>query len=156
MELKTAIKATIVIAVLALAPAQAQGQVCNVPTLVHTTVQRAIDDTRCTTINLSDQSYPESLRISRSLTIAGPAALADIAGHVRVDGSGTVVAMNNVMVQNGCTPDAMLVTDGGQLNSSRLEVVYVDTDPCPSSLAGLIFIGDFEIGNASQWTIAIP
>ena len=47
-------------------------QTCAVPGS-HTTIQEAADDPACATITLAAQTYPESIVIRRSLTLAGPA-----------------------------------------------------------------------------------
>ena len=60
--------------------------VCTVPGS-HATIQEAIDDPSCTTINLSTQTYPESINITRTLTLAGPGGGgAIVEGLVRVVG----------------------------------------------------------------------
>ena len=134
MRFNRAKKVAFVIVALALAPVLAQAQICDVPSFLFATVQSAIDNISCTTINLANQTYPESVLIARSLTVAGPdpTTPATIAGHMQVEGSATVVDMSNVLVQNGCVPEAMLVTAGGQVNSSKLDVVWVDGNPCPT------------------------
>jgi len=140
---------------LALPPAVSRAVDCDVPRPAHPTVQSAIDDAACTTINLGDQSYSESLLIRRSLSIVGPPELADIAGYVEVGGSGTVVEMTNLMVENGCVPYSFLVTDGGQVNTTRLEVVSTDGAPCPP-VDSVIFADGFESGSTSRWSVAVP
>ena len=128
---------------------------CNVPGS-HATVQSAIDDTDCTNVVLADQGYDESLLINRSVAITGPAALADINGHVEVQGAGNVVDMTNIQVQNGCLPEAFLVTDGGRVDSTRLEVVWSDGGPCPTASTDHIFSDGFESSDTSRWSAAAP
>ena len=91
-----------------LAPVASLADVCDVPSAEYPTVQRAVDTPICTTVNLTDPSYPESVLIRRSLSISGPAALAIIEGLVEVRGGGTVVQMDNLSIENGCTPSAFL------------------------------------------------
>ncbi len=60
-------------AIAALAAPPAHAQTCTVPGS-HTTIQEAIDDPACATVALATQTYPESIVIRRSLTLAGVAA----------------------------------------------------------------------------------
>lgn len=141
--------------ILALVPAVSLAVDCTVPTPRYPTVQSAINDTVCTTINLSDQSYPESILINRSLSILGPAGLADIEGYVQVRGAGTVVQMDNLMVHNGCQPAAFLVTSEGHVDSTRLEVEYEAGAPCPA-IDLMPFSDGFESGNTLAWSSTVP
>ena len=154
MHWTTGRNCVVLIAILALAPGVSFAVDCTVPDGSYPTVQSAINDVTCTTINLSDQSYPESILIYRSVTIAGPPGLADIAGFVKVQGGSTVVQMNNVMVQNGCQPLAFEVMTGSQFDSTRLEVIYQAGDPCPE-LEVTLFADGFESGNTSAWSVTV-
>ncbi len=156
MHLTIGRKAAVFIVALALTPALSRAQICDVPSPAHPKLQGAIEDTACATINLADQSYAESILITRTLSILGPVGLADINGHVQVQGASTVVEMTNLMVENGCTPEAFLVTAGGQVNSERLEVVWIDGAPCPPVFSTHIFSDDFESSDTSAWSAAVP
>lgn len=141
---------------LALTSATAFADECDVPSVGYPTVQRAVDSPICTTINLSDQGYPESILIWRSLTIAGPTELAAIEGLVEVRGIGTFVEMNNLSIENGCTPSAFLTSEGSQVNTERLDVVWTDGGPCPPVALSPIFSDGFESGNTSAWSETTP
>ena len=141
---------------LALTPALSRAQICVVPSPAHPKLQGAIENAACATINLADQSYAESILITRTLSLLGPPELADINGFVQVQGASTVVEMTNLMVENGCTPAAFLVTAGAQVNSERLEVVWVDGGPCPTVSSRHIFADDFESSDTSAWSAAVP
>jgi len=140
---------------IAVVPATSYAVDCSVPSGAYPTVQEAIDDTNCTTVNLADQTYDESLLVDRSLSIVGPPALADINGHVHVQGVGTVVQMDNLMIENGCTPEAYLVNSSGHVDSSRLEIAWVSGAPCPPVFTPL-FSDGFETGNTSLWSGVAP
>src|SRR5437867_10848981 len=49
------------------------GPVCNVPA-DYPTIQDAVNDTGCTTINVAAGTYPESVTIGRAVTLKGPNA----------------------------------------------------------------------------------
>lgn len=57
---------------------------CSVPSLAYPTIQSAVDDSTCTTINVAPGVYTENVSISRSLTLngaqAGQPAAARISG----------------------------------------------------------------------------
>ena len=149
------LRLVISITLIALAPTTSHAVDCSVPSGAYPTIQEAIDDTSCTTVNLADQSYEESLLIARSLSILGPPALAELNGHVKIEGSGTVVQMDNLMIENGCSPEAYLVTNSGHVDSSRLEVAWVNGAPCPAVFTPL-FADGFETGNTSLWSGVAP
>ena len=155
MHLTLAERFALVLVLITLTPAITQAVVCNVPSGTYPTIQEAIDDTNCTTVNLADQSYDESILVDRSLSILGPPALAELNGHVKIQGTGTVVQMDNLMVENGCSPEAYLVTSSGHVNSSRLEVSWVNGAPCPAVFTPL-FSDGFETGNTSLWSGVAP
>ena len=127
--------------------------VCTVPGS-HATIQEAIDDPACTTINLAVQTYPESINIPRSLILAGPGGGgAIVEGLVRVVGAGTVVDLNDLAVQNGCLENAMLVLGGAEVNGTNLTVERSAALPCPPSF---IFSDGFETGDTSAWSSQVP
>ena len=128
---------------------------CTVPG-DHATIQDAAGDYGCDPINLADQAYPESVRLERSVTIAGPPQVAEIAGLVAVEGAGTVVHLANVRVDNGCAPESLSAASGGRVAGESLEVVHTDGAPCPSVSIDLLFADGFESGDTSSWTGSVP
>ena len=120
----------------------------------HATIQEAIDDPACTTISLAAQTYPESISILRSLTLSGPpAGGAIVEGLVWVVGSGSVVDLADLLVQNGC-PESLLVQGGAQVNGANLQVIHSAALPCPPP--PLIFTDGFESGDTSGWSGQVP
>jgi len=149
----------IVFAALALvlaAPATSvHAQTCTVPG-THTTIQEAADDPTCATVNLSAQTYPESIIIRRSMTLAGPGTGgAVIQGLVLMTGSGTQVTLNDLNVENGCAPDALRSSGGARLTCNNLDVVRSGTLPCPLT-ADTVFTDGFESGNTGAWSNTSP
>ncbi|MFL5803509.1 MAG: hypothetical protein ACJ8CR_17420, partial [Roseiflexaceae bacterium] len=67
-------------------PARAAGPSCTVGAggATYATIQAAIDDTGCTTINVAAGTYAEHMTIGRSLTLNGAGA-----GSTIIDGSET-------------------------------------------------------------------
>jgi hypothetical protein len=129
--------------------------VCSVPGS-HATIQEAIYDSACTEINLSDQTYAESILVPRSLTIAGPGAgTAILEGGVEATGSGTLVTMTDLEVRNGCQPEAFSAERGGRVEGTGLVVVRSAALPCPPVIAD-IFSDGFESGDTSAWSSTVP
>jgi hypothetical protein len=56
--------------------------VCSVPTLAYPTIQSAVDDSTCTTINVAPGVYTENVSISRSLTLNGAQAGQMVAARI--------------------------------------------------------------------------
>lgn len=130
-------------------------QTCTVPG-THPTIQEAVDDPACTTIDLAAQSYPESIEIRRSLTLGGPAAGgAVIEGLVLVVGLGTAVNLAHLEVANGCRPDAMRASGGATVNATHVSVQRAAVLPCPE-LASSIFSDGFETGDTGRWSSTTP
>jgi hypothetical protein len=55
---------------------------CSVPTLAYPTIQSAVDDPVCTTINVAPGLYPENVTIPRSLTLNGAQAGQTVAARI--------------------------------------------------------------------------
>jgi hypothetical protein len=55
---------------------------CSVPSASYPTIQSAVDDPTCTTINVAPGIYPENVSITRSLTLNGAQAGQPVAGRV--------------------------------------------------------------------------
>lgn len=87
--------------------AQPLGGTCNVPSVTYPTIQSAIDDTACDTVQVATGSFAEHLVIDRSLTLQGNGMANTIidgtnSGRpVLVDGNGINVLINNLRVANG-------------------------------------------------------
>lgn len=125
---------------------------CSVPG-THAKIQQAIDDPACTTIALQDQTYAESVRIARSLTLAGPSgSAATVQGLLRVTGAGTEVQLRDLRVENGCAGEAMDVGFGAQVDASRVVAVRSAALPCPPLP---IFADGFESGDTSAWSSTV-
>jgi len=127
---------------------------CNVPGS-HATIQQAVLDSACTTIDLVATTYNESIEVTRSLTLNGPGGGgAVIEGLVTVSGTGTQVAMNNLAIQNGCTPDGIRADGQAELTGTNLSVTSNSTLPCP--IIPFIFSDGFESSDTSAWSAASP
>ena len=87
------------------APASAGGP-CSVPG-DQPTIQAAVDNVACTTINLATQVFSEEVVITRSLTLNGNGATIDGGGVNRpleIDATGTggvSVSLSNLSLTNG-------------------------------------------------------
>jgi len=130
-------------------------QTCTVPG-THATIQEAADDPACVTISLAAQTYPESIVLRRSLTLAGPGTGgAVIQGLVLIAGATTEVTLNDLRVENGCRPDALRTSGGAKLTGTNLQVERSETLPCPAT-ADTIFTDGFESGNTTAWSATTP
>jgi hypothetical protein len=126
-------------------------QTCTVPG-THATIQEAADDPACVTISLAAQTYPESIVLRRSLTLAGPGTGgAVVQGMVLVAGVTTEATLNDLRVENGCVPDAVRASGGARLVGENLQVERSEGLPCPLT-ADTIFSDGFESGNTSAWS----
>jgi hypothetical protein len=138
-----------------LAAPQVHAQTCTVPGS-HATIQEAADDPACAEIVLAAQTYPESIVLRRSVTVAGPGTGgAVVQGLVLVSGSDTVVALQHLGVENSCIPDALRASGGAEVVGDHLEVIRSATLPCPDT-ADTIFIDGFESGNTGAWSDTTP
>jgi len=130
-------------------------QTCTVPGS-HATIQEAIDDPVCATINLAAQTYPESIVIRRSLTLAGPGSGgAVVQGLVLIAGATTEATLRDLRVENGCVPDALRTSGGAQLAGDNIQVERSAGLPCPAT-ADTIFTDGFESGNTTAWSNTSP
>jgi hypothetical protein len=130
-------------------------QTCTVPG-THATIQEAADDPTCATIVLSAQTYPESVVIRRSLTLAGPGTGgAVVQGLVLIAGATTEATLSDLRVENGCRPDALRTASGARVTGTNLQVERSESLPCPLT-ADAIFVDGFDSGNTSAWSDTIP
>jgi len=130
-------------------------QTCTVPG-THATIQGAADDPACATVNLAAQTYPESIVLRRSLTLAGPGTGGSVVqGLVLVAGASTVATLNDLRVENGCVPDALRTSSGARLTGTNLQVERSTGLPCPLT-ADAIFVDGFESGNTTAWSRTTP
>lgn len=128
---------------------------CSVPG-THPTIQEAIDDPSCSTIDLQAVIYDESIQISRSVSIDGPSGGgAVIEGLTSLSGDSTVVSFSNLTVQNGCLPDGVRVEDGAELSGTNFAAFSDQALPCPAGSTA-VFEDGFEIGDTSVWSVTVP
>ena len=131
---------------------------CGVPSQ-RPTIQAAVNDPICTTIQVQAGVFPEVVRINRNLTLVGAGTdLTMITGQVEVAGTGVVVLISDLAVDTsvpgsaGCFGDAMQVGKGAEalvrfaFEASTRRV----RGPC---LLTLLFADGFETGNTtSRWS----
>lgn len=132
---------------------------CNVPGS-HATIQEAVDDPGCSTVELAAQVYPESVTVTRSLTLQGAlGGGSTIEGRLIVDGADTDVTATDLAVDTstanlaGCFSRALEVRGSAALAGQGLQIRNSLAGFCP---AGLIFSDGFESGDISAWTGSVP
>ena len=126
------------------------GDACAVPGS-HATIQEAADDLACTSIALADQTYPESVRIARSVSLTGPGAgIAVLEGRLEAVGVSTVLTVTDLRVESGCRPVAVEALAGARIEGVRLDTVSSSASPCPA-FAFEIFADGFESGDTTAW-----
>ncbi|HET6603691.1 MAG TPA: hypothetical protein VFG21_05675, partial [Xanthomonadaceae bacterium] len=118
----------------------APAQDCTVPS-GRPTVQSAVADPDCTRVLLQAGTYPESVRIERSLTLAGVGSgNSVITGAVRVGGLGVGVTIAELSVdasgENAGCYSAVFEVDEGAVAYVDGIVVFSNADgpasgPCP-------------------------
>jgi hypothetical protein len=135
-------------------PATAAAQICSVP-VQRPTVQTAVADTSCSEVVLAAGTYPESITITRTVSLTGAGAASSIiSGQMRVLGSGTVLTLAELAVDTtgaraGCYTSAMAVLDGG--NARPTQVVVSNAQGAPASPCPL-FADGFESGALGAWS----
>ena len=132
---------------------------CTVPGS-HGTIQEAVDDTGCSTIELAAQVYEESVSIDRNLTLQGASGGGStIEGRLLVGGAGSEVSANHLKVDTttanlaGCFQRALEVNGGARLTGQGLELRNSLEGDC---LAAVIFADGFESGDISAWSDSRP
>jgi hypothetical protein len=81
--MKTAnLKCLLLTATLLIVAATAGAATCSVPSVGYSTIQSAVDDPACDTINVAPGVYDENLSIQRSLTLSGAQAGQLVAGRI--------------------------------------------------------------------------
>ncbi len=133
------------------------GEVCQVPSGNHPTIQAAVDDGDCTEIVLAAQIFEESVLIPRVVTIRGSSqSTSTIAGQVTVQGGTTQVTLEDLTVDAtvqgvGGTVDAALQAVGGaELTTTSVVVRNSAVD------LWTVFVDGFESGDTSAWSATVP
>lgn len=129
---------------------------CSVPG-THSTIQDAVADEFCTTVELDAQVYSESVVVARSLGIAGPSGggAATLQGLLLLVGAETRVVLSDLRVENGCPEGAVQALGGAEVDASRLRAIRSSVLPCPDNVTQ-IFSDGFESGDASFWSLLVP
>lgn len=126
-----------------LSPA-ANAQLCSVPGS-HATVQSAVDDVNCATVEVDAGVFPESVLVTRSVAVVGDAGGGTLLSALRAAGDG--VALVAESLQLGCVTDALVSKDGASVNALNISIDYSVGLPCP------IFGDRFETAGAAASTI---
>jgi hypothetical protein len=122
---------------------------CSVPGTSYPTIQDALDDATCTTIQLITGTYPANLIITRSLTIQGEAAdLVRIqgsgAGPVISTAPGTDVTLQGLTLSDGAAGNQ---NGGGIVNEGSLIIqnVVIENNSTQASGGGINNLGDLTL-----------
>lgn len=116
---------------------------CSPPSASHPTLQQAVNDPVCTTIELAAQAYPEQIEIRRSLTLTGAGPLSStVDGPILVQGLSIQVAMASLGIRNGCPQPGLRVQAGALVSPAnvRVSTSAIECPPPPD----LIFADRFE------------
>jgi hypothetical protein len=137
-----------------LSPAAAHGQTCAVPG-THASVQAAVSDPACATVELAAQTFSESPTVDRSLALAGaPGGGSVVAGRLAASGAGVVLALSDLAVSGGCDGAGLDAAGGASIVSRGVSIVRATNLPCAGSWTG--FSNGFEGGTTDGWTEAVP
>jgi hypothetical protein len=129
----------------------ARAQTCTVPG-ARPTVQQAVDDPSCTTIQLAKQTFAESVLVQRSLILAGAGVASTIAGQLSAAGADVVVAVSNLQVSNGC-PETLAARNGARIDATGVQATHSSALGCGG---GRIFRDGFESGGTHSWSFSTP
>jgi predicted outer membrane repeat protein len=117
---------------------QASGGACNVPSGSYPTIQSAVNDTNCQTVELSPQNYNENVVVNRSVTVNGSSPATTIVNGQLLQrvfriGASSTVTITNLTMTNG---------QGGIYNQGDLylENVVIDQN-YTSAGAGIFNVG---------------
>ena len=129
---------------------------CAVPSQ-RPTLQSAVDDPICTTVQVSAGTYHEILAVTRSVIIigTGPPILR---GNIGVRGNGVVVTVDNFQIQPYSDViqrplcSGIAVIQNATVYPDRITVVEVaGSGACLNARGDLIFADGFETGNTTRW-----
>lgn len=128
-----------------LVPSPGIAGMCSVPG-THTTLQVAIDDGQCSSIELTESSYFASATVQRGVEIFGSAPNGTrILGTLEIL-TGGEVDLSDLTVDSGGATTAILATAGGRISTTNVLAVRV----------GQLFLDGFESGTTSAWSSAAP
>jgi hypothetical protein len=145
--------ALLIASTIAALPVPARAASCTVPG-THSRIAEAVADATCTQIQLAAQTYPESPTIRRSLGLAGPSGGgAVLQGRLAAVGTGVVVQVATLTVENGCQGEAMRSSGGARVDADRVTVVLTPSLPC---LPELPFADTFESATTTWWSLSRP
>lgn len=101
----------------------AEAGICDVPSDTHDTIQKAVDDSSCDTINLTARLYIENVNVSRSVTIQGrtvhsTSVEGSVFGSVFFIQAGHAVTLSKMTISNGWAN-----TGGGIRNEGSAVVI---------------------------------
>lgn len=122
----------------------------------HGTIQAAVLDPACSSVELPAGTYAESVVVTRSLSLLGPSgATATISGGLVADGAGILVELTDLTLDStssgvaGCVPRALVSTGGARVTTNGVRVAAAATGSC-------IFVDSFESSTTARWSAAIP
>ena len=132
-----------------LAP-QASAQTCDVPS-GYATIQSAIDEPSCSTVDVAAGFYQEPLTITRSLTLVGAGATTVLRDAPLIAvGSGVNVVLDSLRLENGCQPESLLSSGGAFIDAISVTVAFSGSFGCDRGSS--IFQDGFESGDLTRWS----
>jgi hypothetical protein len=120
----------------------AAAQICTVPGS-HGSIQSAVSDVGCSTVEVDAGLFSESVVVTRSVALVGNAGGGTIIGSVKATGSSVVLDLESV--QLGCPSNALFSENGASVNTSGVVISLSGGLTCP------IFEDSFEDLGAAFW-----
>lgn len=141
-----ALAITLVLAVSYASIASAAGPTCAVPSEAYPSIQAAVDDATCATVNVAAGTYAEHVSVARAVVLnganAGVSATASRSAESIVDGTDTGAPFS--ITANDVTIDGFTVTNGS--NGGLDAGVWSQTGTTNSSIRNNIITGnDFGV-----------
>ena len=122
----------LLLATLLLLPLGALGQTCQVPD-DRPTLQLAVDDSNCSTVEITISAIVENVIVSRSVSISGKlGAKSRVIGQMVISGSGVSASLRDLHVDTsdqffaGCFDQALYVADNASVDISNVRISNLD------------------------------
>lgn len=138
----------------------AAAALCPVPTNPHPTLDAAVRDVACTTIQLAAGTYSENVVVTRDVAIEGAGSgLSKLAGALEVSSAASDITLARLSIDGtssgvaGCWPSLLRTTGGARMTVG--DDVAVSNSGIPNGPCRL-FADGFESAGTLAWSNRAP